>query len=108
MSDADSDKAKARVPEQKVGDTPTPPWAMPTPEEKQAARPVRRALKEALADIKSEADADAVINDLETRLGGERAEDVVAGQAPTSAAEAAQSALRFYRLIPDVALPEDE
>ena len=29
-------------PEQKLGDTPVAPWQMPTPEEKQQAKPVRR------------------------------------------------------------------
>ena len=53
-------------PEQKLGDTPVPPWEMPTPEDKEKARPVRRALKEAVAKVDSPEKADKVIEKLES------------------------------------------
>ena len=40
-------------PKQKLGDTPVPPWEMPTPEEKEQAKPIRRALKDAVAKVDS-------------------------------------------------------
>src|SRR5215207_10923310 len=69
MSNSNNKEKKPKsthTPEQKLGDTPVPPWEMPTPEEKAQARPVRRALKEALANVDSPEKADEVIGKLET------------------------------------------
>jgi len=63
-------------PEQKLGDTPVAPWDMPTPEEKEQAKPIRRALKKAVAKVDSPEKADKVIEDLEVAAAGETAKDV--------------------------------
>ena len=55
-------------PEQKLGDTPVAPWDMPTPKEKAQARPVRQALKEAVAEVDSQEKADKVIGKLEEKV----------------------------------------
>jgi hypothetical protein len=39
---SDKDKKPTHPPEQKMGDTPVPPWEMPTPEEKAQARRAAR------------------------------------------------------------------
>lgn len=93
--DKSTDKQKKKrtknPPEQKLGDTPVPPWEMPTPEEKQAAKPVKRALKEAVARIDSQEKADEVIEKLETAAGDKTAADVQKSQAPVQTpAKAAQ------------------
>lgn len=81
----------ANPPEQKLGDTPVAPWNAPTPEEKAAARPVRRALREALAEVDSQEKADAVIDELATAVEDETVEEVAQSQpAPATTAEAAQ------------------
>jgi undecaprenyl-diphosphatase len=90
-----SDKTKKNrtqnPPEQKLGDTPVPPWEMPTPEEKQDARPVRRALKEAVAKIDSQEKANEVIDKLTTAAAGKTADDVQKSQSPVeTSARAAQ------------------
>jgi undecaprenyl-diphosphatase len=78
-------------PEQKLGDTPVPPWEMSTPEEKQDARPVKRALKAAVSKIDSQEKADEVIEKLETAAGSKTAVDVQKSQAPVqTSAKAAQ------------------
>src|SRR6266496_5092938 len=69
-------------PEQKLGDTPVPPWEMPTPEEKEQAKPIRRALKEAVAKVDSPEKADEVIEKLETKAADQTAEDVKQTQPP--------------------------
>ena len=63
-------------PEQKLGDTPAAPWEMPTPEEKEQAKPVKRALKEAVKQVDSQEKADKVIQDLERATSGETAAGV--------------------------------
>ena len=71
-------------PEQKLGDTPVPPWEMPLPEEKAQARPIRRALKEAIANVDSPEKADEVVNDLETAAADQTAKDVEQTQPPAA------------------------
>ena len=70
--DKSTDKLKKKrtknPPEQKLGDTPVPPWEMPTPKEE--ARPVKRALKKAVSSINSQEKADEVIEKLETAAAG--------------------------------------
>lgn len=67
---------EAQLPEQKLGDTPVAPWQAPRPEQKEAARPVRQALAEVLADVDSEEKAAAILDDLERALGDVPAEAV--------------------------------
>ena len=78
------------LPEQKLGDTPVPPWKMPTPEEKEQARPVRRALKKAVKKVDLQAKADRVVKHLEQAAAGQTAEQVKAQQAPKSTPAAAK------------------
>ena len=92
MSDS-ADKEQKRTsnpPEQQLGDTPVPPWEMPTPEEKEQARPVRRALKDAIASVDSPEQADEVIRDLESVAADQTVKDVEESRspAPTPAAAA--------------------
>jgi undecaprenyl-diphosphatase len=83
-------KAQA-APEQKLGDTPVAPWQMPTPEEKKQARPVKRALKEAISKVDSQEKADDVIEKLETSAADKKAVEVKQTEAPIeSPAQAAQ------------------
>lgn len=78
-------------PEQQLGDTPVAPWEMPTPEEKEQAKPVKRALKEAIKQVDSPQKADKVIEDLESATAGETEAQVQQEQPRQgSAAEAAQ------------------
>jgi hypothetical protein len=56
-------------PEQKLGDTPVLPWEMPTTEEKEEAKPVRKALEEAVENVDSQEEADEVMEDLEEKIG---------------------------------------
>jgi len=89
----DEKKQKSKKhPEQKLGDTPVPPWEMPTPEEKAEVKPVRRALKEAVADVDSPEKADKVIEELEAVNGNKTTADVEKEQppAPTPASVAQQ------------------
>ncbi|MBN2118959.1 MAG: phosphatase PAP2 family protein [Anaerolineales bacterium] len=82
---ADDKKQKSSdSPEQRLGDTPVPPWEMPAPEEKAQAKPVKRALKEALADVDSPEKADEVIEELEADTADQAAEDVEQTQRPTT------------------------
>ena len=69
-------------PEQKLGDTPVPPWEMPTPEEKEQAKPIRRALKEAVAKVDSPEKAEKVIEKLGASTAGQKVEDVEQAQPP--------------------------
>ena len=92
----DKKKESTKLPEQQLGDTPVPPWEMPTPEEKEQAKPIRRALKEAVAKVDSPEKADKVIEKLETKAADQTAEDVKQTQSlpstPTSAAKEVQKA----------------
>ena len=72
----DKETKSTNTPEQKLGDTPVAPWDMPTPEEKAEAKPVRRALKEAVAKIDSPEKADEVIRELEAANHGKTTKDV--------------------------------
>lgn len=72
----DKKTESTKLPEQKLGDTPVPPWEMPTPEEKAQAKPIRRALKEAVAKVDSAEKADKVIEKLETKAADQTAEEV--------------------------------
>jgi len=69
-------------PEQQLGDTPVPPWDMPTPEEKAQAKPIRRALKEAVAKVDSPQKAEEVIKKLETKAADQTVTDVEQAQPP--------------------------
>lgn len=89
-------KPKSTTPEQKLGDTPVPPWEMPTPEEKEEAKPVRRALKEAIKKVHSPEKAEEVIQDLEAATADQTVADVEKAQppppTPAAAAEQVQQA----------------
>ena len=68
--------AKKGTPQQKLGDTPVMPWEMPTPQEKQQAQPVKRALKKAVAAVDSQKKADKIVENLEKSAEGKTAVDV--------------------------------
>jgi undecaprenyl-diphosphatase len=57
---------------------------MPTPEEKAQVKPVRKALKEAVAKVDSPEKADEVIQDLEAATNGETTKDVEQAQPETA------------------------
>lgn len=85
------DTAEARPPEQQLGDTPVAPWEMPTPAEKAAAKPVRRALHDALDEVDSPAKAEQVLDELENSVGEETVADVnAAAPTPATPADAAE------------------
>ena len=89
------------VPEQKVGDTPTPPWEMPSPEQKAAAKPVRSALRDALSEVDSPEKADAIVDELKAVTKGLRVEDVAAVQpTPDSTAQAAKQVKEAEKTAP--------
>jgi undecaprenyl-diphosphatase len=69
-------KKPTKLPEQKLGDTPVAPWEMPTPEEKVQAKPIRRALKEAVAKVDSPEKAEKVIENLEAATAGQTEAEV--------------------------------
>ena len=102
-SDDQEKKPKAtKLPEQKLGDTPVPPWEMPTPEEKEQAKPIRRALKEAVANVDSPEKADEVIEELETTAADQTMKDVEQTQAaPPTPASAARQVEKAARTAPD-------
>ncbi len=81
-NDQEKKPKQTNPPEQKLGDTPVPPWEMPTPEEKEQAKPIRRALEEAVAKVDSPEKADAVIQDLESSTANQVMEDVKQSQPP--------------------------
>jgi membrane-associated phospholipid phosphatase len=95
-TDKDKKPKSKNPPEQKLGDTPVPPWEMPTPEEKAEAKPVRRALKKAISRVDSQEKADEVIEDLEVANAGTTAKDVEQTQpetaTPTEAAREVEKA----------------
>ncbi len=84
-TDKDKKPKSSQPPEQKLGD-------MPTPEEKAQAKPVRRALRKAIAKVDSEEKAEKVIDHLEAAAAGQTAADVEKTQpeASTPAAAARQ------------------
>lgn len=84
-SEENENKPKpTKLPEQKLGDTPVPPWEMPTPEEKAQAKPIRRALKEAIANVDSPEKAEEVVKGLENSAAGQTMQDVKQTEAPPS------------------------
>lgn len=87
-ADKDKKPKSPDSPEQKLGDTPVPPWEMPTPEEKAQAKPVKSALKEALANVDSPEKADQVIEELEAETANQTEVDVEATQLSVAAPEA--------------------
>lgn len=107
-ADRDNKPKSTDPPEQKLGDTPVPPWEMPTPEEKAQARPVRRALKEAVANVDSQEKADEVIEDLETAAADQTVEDVQHAQPQaTTPAAAARQVEKAAETAPDGKKTED-
>ncbi len=99
-------QVERQLPEQKPGDTPAPPWQQPTPEQKAAARPVRKALTEALAHIDSEARAEQVIDKLERKLGDVPAEAVVKATPEQPVEQAARQVRRAAKTAPPENKPE--
>jgi len=88
-------------PEQKLGDTPVAPWEMPTPAEKAQAKPVRRALKKAVAKVDSQEKAEEVIDHLEAAAAGQTAADVEKTQPETATpADAAQKVEKAAQTAP--------
>src|SRR5215207_5227334 len=81
-TDKDKKPKSSKPPEQKLGDTPVPPWEMPTPEEKAQAKPIRRALKDAVAKVDSPEKADEVIEKLEASAADQKIKDVEQTQPP--------------------------
>lgn len=90
-----------KPPQQELGDTPVPPWEMPAPAEKAAVEPVRNALTEGIAEVNSQAKADAVIGELVAETAGETTTEVAATQPPTTApAQAAQQVAQAEQAAP--------
>jgi len=90
-SPPDKNQQGSDLPKQQVGDTPVAPWAMPTPEEKAAVKPLRRALREAIAEVDSQEKGDAVVEELVAKAADKTVKEV-AHTAPTATTptEAAQ------------------
>lgn len=99
--DKDRKPKSEKLPEQKLGDTPVPPWEMPAPEEKEQARPIRRALSEALEEVDSPQKAEEVIEDLERSAADKTTEDVKQTKAPATPASAAREVVESARSAPD-------
>lgn len=90
------------LPEQKLGDTPVPPWEMPTPEEKEQAKPIRRALKDAVSKVDSPEKAEEVIEKLETSAAGQTMENIKQTQTPPATpASAARLVEKAAQTAPD-------
>jgi hypothetical protein len=101
-SDKDKKPKSTNPPEQKLGDTPVPPWEMPTPEEKAQAKPVRRALKEAIQKVDSPEKAEEVIEELEAETAGQKTADVEQAHPPaTTPARAAQRVEKAAQTAPE-------
>ena len=102
-SDDKEQKPKpTKLPEQKLGDTPVPPWEMPTPEEKEQAKPIRRALKEAVSKVDSPEKAEEVIEKLETSAADTTIQDVEKTQPPPATpAAAARQVEKAAQTAPD-------
>jgi undecaprenyl-diphosphatase len=102
-----SKPAHADPPEQKLGDTPGPPWEMPTPEEKKEASPIRRALKDAVARVDSPEKAEQVIEKLEASSADQKVRDVEQTQSPPATpASAARQVEKAAQAAPDDKKPE--
>src|SRR5215211_1908300 len=90
------------LPEQKLGDTPVPPWEMPTSEEKAQAKPIRRALKDAVAKVDSPEKADQVIEKLEASTADQKIKDVEQTQPPPATpVSAARQVEKAAQAAPD-------
>ena len=102
-SDEKEQKPKStRLPEQKLGDTPVPPWEMPTPEEKEQAKPIRRALRDAVSRVDSPEKAEEVIDKLEASAAGQTMEEVKQTQTPPATpASAARRVEKAAQSVPD-------
>lgn len=102
-SDEKEQKPKStKLPEQKLGDTPVPPWEMPTPEEKEQAKPIRRALKDAVSRVDSPEKAEEVIDELEASAAGQTMEEVKQTQTPPATpASAARRVEKAAQSVPD-------
>jgi undecaprenyl-diphosphatase len=102
-SEENEKKSKpANPPEQKLGDTPVPPWEMPTPEEKKDAKPIRRALKEAVSKVDSPEKAEDVIDNLEATVADQTIKDVEQTQPPPATpASAARQVEKAAKAAPD-------
>jgi undecaprenyl-diphosphatase len=75
---------------------------MPTPEEKEQARPIRRALEEAVARVDSPEKAEEVVEDLEASTADEKIEDVEQTQpAPATPASAARRVEKAAQTAPE-------
>ena len=105
MADLTDKKKKpksTKAPEQKLGDTPVPPWEMPTPEEKAQAKPIRRALREAVSKVDSLEKAEKVIEKLETKAADQTVKDVEQTQPPPpTSASAARQIEKVAKSAPD-------
>lgn len=100
--DSEKKLKPTNLPEQKLGDTPVPPWEMPTPEEKQQAKPIRRALKDAISKVDSSEKADEVIEELETVAAGQTAKEVEEAESPpTTPAKAARQVEKAALTAPE-------
>ena len=95
-------KKPTNLPEQKLGDTPVAPWEMPTPEEKAQAKPIKQALKEAVAKVDSPEKADKVIEHLETAAADKTATEVEQTQPTTTTpVEIAQKVEQVAQTAPE-------
>lgn len=88
-SDSDKNQPASDLPKQQVGDTPVAPWSMPTPEEKAAVKPIRRTLRDALAEVNSQEKADAVIAELASQATDQTVREVAQTQPTPTLEEAA-------------------
>ncbi|MGZ9236116.1 MAG: phosphatase PAP2 family protein [Anaerolineales bacterium] len=98
---SDRDKKPTSPPEQKLGDTPVLPWEMPTPEEKAQAKPIRRALREAIKEVDSPEKAEEVIDELENVTGGRTAKDVEQSNPPAPTPAAARQVEQVAQSAPE-------
>jgi len=75
---------------------------MPTPEEKEQARPVRRALKKAIGKVDSPRQADRIIDQLEAETAGETSADAEEARlVPESLAAGAEAVRRAAQSVPE-------
>lgn len=101
-ADEEKEKRPTGHPEQKLGDTPVPPWDMPTPEEKEAVEPVREALEDAIVNVDSPEKANEVMRDLEAVTAGQTVESVKQTQPPASTpASAAREVEKAAQTAPE-------
>jgi undecaprenyl-diphosphatase len=84
----------AEAPEQKLGDTPAAPWKKATPEQKAAVQPVKEALSAALKEIKTEADAEAALDQVAATAGGLKGSEVAASEPKMETAGEAAEAVK--------------